>query len=104
MKKFLQGVFSVMFSLAVYGMTAFAASKPKFVTGTEKLVSDLTTWLTAGAAAVTVVLLIKVGYQWNIADVEEKVKYKKNFFMTLVIGAAITLASAIVTWLFSYYQ
>lgn len=85
------------------GIQVFAAT-PKFVTGTEKLVADLTKYGLGLVAAVTGALLIKTGYQWNIADVDEKPKHKKSFFSTLFVGVGIMVAGSLVTWVFSYYQ
>lgn len=82
---------------------AFAAA-PKFITGTEKLVADLTKYGLGLVAAVTGALLIKTGYQWNIADVDEKPKHRKGFFSTLFVGVGIMVAGSLVSWVFSYYQ
>lgn len=103
LKIFLRDCTAISLVCSVWSMKALA-SKPKFITGTEQMVSDLTGWLMGLAAAITGVLLIKTGYQWNIAIEEEKAKHKKNFFTILVVGVAIILAVPIVNWVFGYYQ
>ena len=62
-----------MMRLSVY------AAEPQFVTGTKNLVADMTKYLLGAVAAVTGALLIKNGYQWNMAGEEEKPKHKKTF-------------------------
>ncbi len=86
-----------MMRLSVY------AAEPQFVTGTKNLVADMTKYLLGAVAAVTGALLIKNGYQWNMAGEEEKPKHKKTFVSTLFIGVAILISGSLVTWIFSYY-
>lgn len=99
----LQYVWGISILTLLAGSQAFAAT-PKFVTGTEKLVADLTKYGLGLVAAVTGALLVKTGYQWNIADVDEKPKHKKSFFSTLFVGVGIMVAGSLVAWVFSYYQ
>lgn len=88
--------------LGVTQMCVYAA-EPKFVSGTKNLVTDLTKYALGLVATVTGLILIKTGYQWNMAADEEKPKYKKNFFVTLFVGVGIVIAGSLVTWVFSYY-
>ncbi len=80
-----------------------ASEKPIFISGTERLVSDLLKYLVGGAALLTGFLLVVQGYKWNLADEQEKPRQQKKFFTILFVGVGIVLSTAIVTWVFSYY-
>lgn len=84
------------------GSSAFAA-EPIFISGTKKLVNDLTKYLMGIVAIVTVLYLIITGYQWYMATEEEKPKFKKKAFWTIVVGVGILIASGVVSWVFGYY-
>lgn len=101
-KQKLKYILASAYMFALMGMNVFA-EEPVFISGTKKLVSDLTKYLMGMVAAVTVIYLIITGYQWNMATEEEKPKFKKKAFWTLIVGVGILVASGVVSWVFGYY-
>lgn len=101
-KRKLKYILAPVYMFILMGMNVFA-SEPTFVSGTRKLISDLTLYLVGLVAAVTTICLIWTGYQWNMASDEEKPKYNKKAKHTLFVGVGIMIASGVVSWVFGYY-
>lgn len=85
-------------------LITITATQPIFISGTLKLVNDLTSWL----MGLVVAFMILV-FSWNLfkyfgADDNEKPKYIKNAKMTIIVGIAILLASVIIKLIVSYYK
>lgn len=86
--------------------TAFAAdiSTSKLATGTEALISDLTTWLMIIAPVVTVLLVIYYLIRKSAADEMDSKKWNNRIVVSLVSCIGAVLASVIVNLLIGYYQ
>lgn len=84
---------------------AFASDigSTKLVTGTKNLITSTTTALTGLGAAVTTVLAIIKGLQWQTADDQEKPGKKKSFISVIIIGIVITTISGVITAVLAFY-
>lgn len=77
----------------------------KMVTGSTKLIADATLVLTGLAAAITTLLFIWFTIKKQNADDEGEARaIKKKIKSVLVCGVGITLASGLVTVVFSYFN
>ena len=106
-KKMKKKIVTAMILMSVFimnGMPVYAATaKPKIVSGTENLITDVGKYLTGLIAGVTVVIALWRGYQWQAADDTDKKKYSNLVKNTLIIGILLTCLAGVVTWIFSYY-
>lgn len=87
-------------------MTAFAADvgSSTLATGTQKLVSDITTWLMILAPTVTVLLVIYYLIRKSASDEMDSKKWNSRIIVALVSCIGAVLASVIVNLLIGYYQ
>lgn len=76
----------------------------KLATGTQALISDLTTWLMILAPAVTVLLVIYYLIRKSAGDEMEAKKWSSRIVAALISCVGAVLASAIVNLLIGYYQ
>lgn len=84
---------------------AFAdVSSSKLATGTEKLVSDLTTWLMILAPTVTVLLIVYYLIRKSASDEVDSKKWNSRITVALVSCIGAVLASVIVNLLVGYYR
>lgn len=97
---------SILMTGIVNQTTAFAANinTSKLATGTEALISDLTTWLMILAPVVTVLLVIYYLIRKSASDEMESKKWNSRIVVSLVSCIGAVLASVIVNLLIGYYQ
>lgn len=91
---------TLLMAMPVY---AGESGQPAIVSGTMSLISAGTAILTAAVAGVTVFIAMKNGFKMQTAEEEEKPKYKKAMFSTLIIGVVIATISGTVSWIFHFY-
>lgn len=84
--------------------TIATITTPIWVSGTQKLVSDVTSWIIGLDIGVVVLIIMYNLFKWYGASDNEKPQYIKTAKTTLVIGLAILLMSGIVNFVVSYYQ
>ena len=103
MNKVKKIVTGVIIMTMLLGSVCFASS-PTLVTGTQKLLSDVEGWLIGLEVAITVVLAIWRGIIWQKAEEEEKPRARKALTGTIVAGIVVISLTALVPFIFSYYQ
>lgn len=91
---------TLLMAMPVY---AGEGGQPAIVSGTMSLISAVTAIVAAGVAAVTVVVAMINGLRMQIAEEEEKPKYKKAMKNTIIIGIVIATISGTVSWIFHFY-
>ena len=93
-------------ALVLIQTTAFASgiNTSKLATGTEALISDLTTWLMIIAPVVTVLLVVYYLIRKSAADEMDSKKWNSRIVVSLVSCIGAVLASVIVNLLIGYYQ
>lgn len=80
------------------------ADEPALVSGTKKLISDVTGYAMGMIVGITVLAALIIGIMWLIASEEEKPKHKKRFITTIVIGVVLLTISGTINWVMGYYQ
>ncbi len=92
-------------ALVLIQTTAFAdVGTSKLATGTEALISDLTTWLMIVAPVATVLLVVYYLIRKSAADEMDAKKWNSRIVVSLVSCIGAVLASVIVNLLIGYYQ
>lgn len=76
----------------------------KLATGTQALISDLTTWLMILAPIVTVLFVIYYLIRKSASDEMEAKKWNSRIVVALVSCIGAVLSSVIVNLLIGYYQ
>jgi len=74
------------------------------VTGTQKLISDVTTWLMILAPVVTVMLVIYFLIRRAAADEMDQKKWNNRIMVAVISCIGAVLASALVSLVIGYYQ
>ena len=107
-KAFKGAVISAMslITALVFAPSAFAAgiNDSTIVTGTEKLIGDLTTWLMILAPIVTVLLIIYFCIRRSAADEMDQKKWNNRIMVAVVSCIGAVLASALVNLIIGYYR
>jgi ABC-type molybdate transport system permease subunit len=87
--------------------TAYAAddvSSSKIVTGTEKLISDVTTWLMVLAPIVSGLLIIYFCIRRSAADEMDQKKWNNRIVVAVVSCIGAVLGSATLNLILGYYR
>lgn len=100
---------AVMTALAVSFMTAMPAraadiNSSTIVTGTEKLIGDLTTWLMVLAPVVAGLLIIYFCIRRSAADEMDQKKWTNRITVAVVSCIGAVLGSATLNLILGYYQ
>jgi ABC-type molybdate transport system permease subunit len=109
LKEFLKTV-SVGFSaLAVFIMSSIPASaaginSSKIVTGTEKLINDVTTWLMVLAPVVAGLLIIYFCIRRSAADEVDQKKWNNRIVVAIVSCIGAVLGTATLNLILGYYS
>ena len=87
-------------------MTAYAASinNSKIVTGTEKLIGDVTTWLMVLAPVVAGLLIIYFCIRRSAADEMDQKKWNNRIVVAIVSCIGAVLGSATLNIIIGYYN
>jgi ABC-type molybdate transport system permease subunit len=98
-------VFSAFLMLAT-AMPALAAdvSGSKIVTGTEKLIGDVTTWLMVLAPVVAGLLIIYFCIRRSAADEMDTKKWNNRIIVAIVSCIGAILGSATLNLIIGYYK
>ncbi len=105
--------FSAALTLAILNISAFAAapgatggalSGSKAVTGTTKLLNDLSNVLLIVAPLVGVVCIIYFAVRHAAADEMDQKKWKQRITVAIVSVVVAILASSLISVLLGYYQ
>ena len=93
-----------LFTNAMLKMPTLLADS-KMVTGSTKLIADATLVLTLLAPAVTTLIFIILNMKKQNADDDGEARaIKKKIRSVLVCGVGVTLSSAVITVIFSYFK
>lgn len=93
-----------VFLLVMFRSTAYAVENTKVVTGTKRLLDDLSKVLIIVGIPVGIVCIGYFGLRMSAADEQDK-KGWKNRILVAIIGTIIVVSSgAILKALVSYYQ
>lgn len=100
---------SAAFSMLMLNISAFAAGTggletSKVVTGTQKLLDDITNVLLILAPVVAAACIIYFAIRHSGADEMDQKKWKQRMIVAAVSAVVAVLASALVKLLISYYQ
>jgi len=87
-------------------MTAYASgvSSSKIVTGTEKLIGDVTTWLMVLAPVVAGLLIIYFCIRRSAADEMDQKKWNNRIVVAIVSCIGAVLGSATLNIIIGYYN
>lgn len=98
--------FVAIYTFLLTQSTAFAEEigSSKLATGTEKLITDLTTWLMILSPVITVLLVIYYLIRKSAADEMDAKKWNNRIVVALVSCVGAVLSSAIVNLLVGYYK
>ena len=104
-KKLSALAFSAFFMLTAPA-PAYAAgiNSSKIVTGTEKLISDVTTWLMVLAPIVAVLLIIYFCIRRSAADEMDQKKWNTRIIAAVVSCIGAILGSATLNLIIGYYK
>ena len=110
LKKAYKGaVVSVMalITALMFSVPAFAAGSldnSTIVTGTKKLIADITSWLMVLAPVVTVMLVIYFCIRRSAADEMDQKKWNNRIVVAVVSCIGAVLASALINLIIDYYS
>ena len=76
----------------------------KIATGTQKLISDATSWLMVIAPTVTVLLIIYYLIRKGMSDEMEHKKWNSRIVVSLISCVGAVVAAVLVNVLVGYYQ
>lgn len=79
-------------------------SNSKIATGTQKLISDATSWLLVIAPTVTVLLIIYYLIRKGMSDEMEHKKWNSRIMVAIISCVGAVVASVLINVLVSYYQ
>lgn len=93
-------------TMASLSIKAYAVgiSNSKIATGTQKLISDATSWLLVIAPTVTVLLIIYYLIRKGMSDEMEHKKWNSRIMVAIVSCVGAVVASVLINVLVSYYQ
>lgn len=93
-------------TIASLSTKAYASgiSSSKIATGTQKLISDATSWLLVIAPTVTVLLIIYYLIRKGMSDEMEHKKWNSRIMVAIVSFIGAVVASVLINVLVSYYQ
>ncbi|MFI3238783.1 MAG: hypothetical protein R3Y47_12295 [Lachnospiraceae bacterium] len=83
---------------------ASGVSNSKIVTGTENLISDVTTWLMVLAPVVAGLLIIYFCIRRSAADEMDQKKWNNRIMVAVISCIGAVLGSATLNVIISYYQ
>jgi ABC-type molybdate transport system permease subunit len=92
---------SIMFSMPA---SAAGINSSKIVTGTEKLINDVTTWLMVLAPVVAGLLIIYFCIRRSAADEIDQKKWNNRIIVAIVSCIGAVLGSATLNLILSYYN
>lgn len=99
-------VLTIIFNI-LFIFTSFANSvdftQTTLYTGTVTLIWAAVAAMTAITVAVTVVLSIKAGLAWQVANDQEKPQRKKDLINTIVIGVIVASLTGLITIILGAY-
>ena len=79
-------------------------TEPKIVTGTRTLLAVVIGIITGFIVSLITISALKVGAKWTSASPEEKPKYQKELFNTIVAGVVTLTIGGTITWIVGFYQ
>ncbi len=104
-KKWVSGLFAAtMFGVSQGVVFADDVQNSKLATGTQKLVTDLTTWLMILAPAVTVLCVIYFLIRRGMSDDMDHKKWNSRITVAIVSSIGAVLAAVIVNLIVGYYK
>lgn len=97
---------SIFLVTQMFSVTAYAEDikDSKLVTGTEKLINDVTTWLLVLAPVVTGLLIIYFFIRRGAADEMDQKKWNSRIIIAIVSCIGAVIASATLNLLIGYYK
>ena len=102
-KGFFAGLTAASTSLSTI-VYADGISSSKIAKGTQKLISDATTWLLVIAPTVTVMLIIYYLIRKGMSDEMEHKKWNSRIMVAIVSCIGAVVASVLINVLVGYYQ
>lgn len=105
-KKVVEKISLTSMGMVFLTQTAFAGSieSTTLATGTQQLISDITSWLTGIGAILTVLMVVYCLVRRNMADEMDHKKWQQRMTVSLVSGIGVVVASSVINVLVSYYQ
>ena len=105
MKKVRNVLGSIFMAALLMGFTCQASQAgPTLITGTQRLLTDVQGWMLGLEVVITGALAIFRGIKWQKAEEEEKLRAQKSFVHAIVGGVVVISLTALVPFIFSYYQ
>lgn len=104
-RKRIEKVGLVLTSLFFYTNTAFATiQESTIVTGTEKLIGDLTSWLLILAPVLTVLLVGYFFLRKAASDEMDSKRWDNRIKVALISCVGVVVASGLINVIISYYK
>lgn len=105
LKKVYQVITATLVAVFFMSTTALADLQgTPLVTGTQRLIEDVTNWLMGLGTVITILMVIYCLIRRNMADEMDHKKWQTRAIVSLVSGVGVVVASAVINAVVGYYQ